>query len=203
MVDTVKFDPKIYLEEQYPQAFIHILRKDRNWRSKSNMEKLEVVNLVRKDLLLSPVTENTGIMATLQEIEDQILFLKVMKAPQYNGRTPLLQSGGSGSTPLGATKLENSMTVTNVNVARTSVVLTEDNKKVLIFWLVGTNPIGFDIESEDLAKLMDIFQTRDTSTIQYARIRTGDNGALEALGHITEDKWFDFPVSAPVQPEVA
>lgn len=81
MVDTVKFDPKIYLEEQYPQAFIHILRKDRNWRSKSNMEKLEVVNLVRKDLLLSPVTENTGIMATLQEIEDRILFLKVMTAP--------------------------------------------------------------------------------------------------------------------------
>lgn len=87
------------------------------------------------------------------------------------------------------------MTVTNVNVARTSVVLTEDNKKVLIFWLVGTNPIGFDIESDDLAKIMDIFQTRDTATIQYARIRTNENGALEALGHITEDKWFEFTSS--------
>jgi hypothetical protein len=79
-MNTVEFKPYIILEEQYKEVFKLILQKDSNWRSKNNLEKWEVVNLVRKELLLPPIPQNAGIVETLTEMQTQILYLKVKRS---------------------------------------------------------------------------------------------------------------------------
>jgi hypothetical protein len=78
MSNEVYFNPKINLIEKFPETIKLILQKDSTWLAKLNQEKWEVVNLVRKDLYMKPIDMNTSIVTTLKEMEDQILYLRIL-----------------------------------------------------------------------------------------------------------------------------
>lgn len=80
----------------------------------------------------------------------------------------------------------------NIRINRTSLARLENGKKALVFWLVNRNPIGFDLE-KDIDDILDVFETNDTSNILYARVKEDSEGNITSIGHITENKWWDFP----------